>query len=114
MVVEEFLDGVAVAGTDGYLSRVNLTEVRYIIARKYDRTVADDYIDWLIDLGLRPMDADVVWSEAADFVLRYNPALGDSFALATAAHVDATLLVGGDDYDAITDVPIERFREGSV
>lgn len=114
-VVEGFLDAVAVEGTDGYLSRVNLTEVRYILARKYDRTVADDYIDWLLDLGLTAIDVDVVWSEAADFVLRYNPALGDSFALATADYVDATLLVGGDDdYDAIADVTIERFRAGSV
>lgn len=114
-VVEEFLDAVAVEGTDGYLSRVNLTEIRYILARKYDRTVADDYIDWLLDLGLTAIDVDVVWREAADFVLRYNPALGDSFALATADYVDATLLVGGDDdYDAIADVPIERFRAGSV
>jgi len=31
----------------------------------------------------------------------------------TAESVDATLLVGGDDdYNEITDVPIERFRDG--
>jgi hypothetical protein len=51
---------------------------------------------------------------ASEYVLRYNPALGDSFALATAEDVEATLLVGGDnDYDEIADVPIDRFRDGS-
>jgi hypothetical protein len=43
----------------------------------------------------------------------YNPALGDSFALATAASLEATLVIGGDDdYDTVSDVPIARFRDG--
>lgn len=110
--VEEFLEAVAVEDTDGYINRVNLTEVRYILARKYDRTVADEYIDWLLDLGINPVDVDAVWIEAADYVIKYSPALGDSFALATAEDVDAMLLVGADDdYDDVTEVPIERFRE---
>ncbi|WP_339105188.1 PIN domain-containing protein [Haloterrigena salinisoli] len=113
--VAEFLDAVGIEDADGYSSRVNLSEVRYILARKYDRDVADEYLEWLFDLGLEPVDVEPVWIDASEHVLEYNPALGDSFALATAAHVDATLLVGSDDdYDEITDAPIERFRDGSV
>ena len=114
-VVEEYLDAVAAEDTAGYASCVNLAEIRYTLARKYDRTTADDYLDWLDDLGIETRDIDAVWIEASEYILAYNPALGDSFALATADDVDATLLVGGDDdYDDISDVPIERFRDGSA
>lgn len=113
--VEEYLEAVAVEDTDGYVNRVNLTEVRYNLARRYDRAVADEYIGWLLELGLYPVGVDDVWIGAADFVIEYNPALGDSFALATAEHVEATLLAGADaDYEGITEVPIVRFRDEAV
>jgi len=112
-VVEEYLDPVAVDATTGYASSVTLTEIRYTIARKYDRTTADEYLAWLEDLGIETVDGSETWQVASEFVLEYNPSLGDSFALATADQVDATLLVGGDgDYDEITSVPIDRFRDG--
>ena len=112
-VVEEYLDAVAVEDTTGYVSCVTLTEIRYTLARKYDRTTADDYLDWLDHLSIETRDVEAVWVEASEFILKYNPALGDSFALATAEDADATLLVGGDDdYDEVSDVPIERFRDG--
>jgi len=114
-VVEEYLDAVAAEDTAGYASCVNLAEIRYTLARKYDRTTADDYLDWLDDLGIETRAVDAVWIEASEYILAYNPALGDSFALATAEDIDATLLVGGDDdYDDVSDVPIERFRDGSA
>lgn len=114
-VVERYLDAVAIEDTTGYVSSVNLTEFRYTIARKYDRATADEYLDWLTALGIEPVDVEGVWTAAAEYVLTHNPALGDAFALATAEDVDATLLIGGDDdYDGVTDIPIERFRDGSV
>ena len=114
-VAEEYLDAVAIEDATGYASCVNLAEIRYTIARKYDRATADEYLDWLTDLGIESVDVDDVWMVASEYVLKYNPALGDSFALATAEYVEATLLVGGDDdYDEISDVPIERFRDGSA
>ncbi len=112
--VADYLEDVGLESIDGYTNWVNVSEVRYILSRKYDRTVADEYLEWLFDLGLEPVAVEPIWRGASEHVLEYNPALGDSFALATAAHVDGTLLVGGDDdYDEITDVPIERFRDGS-
>ena len=114
-VVEKYLDAVAVEDTAGYTSCVNLAEIRYTLTRKYDRPTADDYLDWLDDLGIETRAVDAVWIEASEYILAYNPALGDSFALATAEDIDATLIVGGDDdYDDVSDVPIERFRDGSA
>ncbi|QWC20531.1 PIN domain-containing protein [Halorubrum sp. 2020YC2] len=113
--VEEYLDAVAAGGARGYLSRVNRTEVRYAIARKYDRDTADEYLGWLTALGVESVDVEETWFEASEHVLAHNPALGDAFALATADRAGATLLVGGDDdYDAVESVPIERFRDGSA
>lgn len=113
--VSEHLDAVGIEDADGYCNWVNASEVRYILARKYDREVADEYLEWLFDLGLEPIGVEALWEDASERVLEYNPALGDSFALATAAHVDGTLLVGGDDdYDEVTDVRLERFRDGSA
>jgi len=109
--VESFLDAVATGTTTGYVSYVTFTEVRYTLGRKYDRSTADEYIDWLADLGVESVGVADCWEATADHVLSSNPALGDAFALATADSLDATLLVGADDdYDAVNDVSITRFR----
>lgn len=113
--VSAYLDAVGSERADGYVNWINLAETRYILARKYGRDRADEYTTWVLNLGVEPLDVEDVWFDASEFVLEYNPALGDSFALATATAVDATLLVGGDDdYDACTDVTIERFRDGAA
>lgn len=112
--VEELLDTVRSGDRDGYVSQVTLAEVRYIIARKHDRDVADRYLDWLVSAGIETINTDGVWRETADYVLEYNPALGDAVALATAERIGGALVIGGDDdYDEVTDVPLERFREGA-
>jgi predicted nucleic acid-binding protein len=112
-IVAEYLDAVAVGDAAGYTNCVNRAEIRYTIARKYDRDTADEYLDWLTDLGIETVDVGDAWMEASEYVLQYNPALGDAFALATAEEIEATLLVGGDnDYDEVSDIPIERFRQG--
>jgi len=114
-VVEEYLDAVAAENTAGFASSVNLTEFRYTVARKYSRGTADEYLEWLADLGIETVDVGNTWQTASEYVLRYNPALGDSFALATAEDLGAALLVGGDsDYDEVSAVPIDRFRDGSA
>jgi len=112
-VVETYLGAVADGDAAGFINCVNCTEIRYTIARKYDRAIADEYLEWIDDIGVETVGAAGLWSEAAEYVLAYNPALGDAFALATAERTEATLLIGGDgDYDEIDDIPIARFRDG--
>jgi hypothetical protein len=60
-IVEEYPDAVAVEDVIGYANYVNLDEIRYIIAQKYDCVTADEYLDWLTDLGIEPVDVDVGW-----------------------------------------------------
>ncbi len=92
---------------------MTLTEIRYTIARKYDRDTANEYLDWLTDLGIETVDVGDAWLGASEYVLRYNSAPDDAFALATAEHVEATRLVGGDNgHDDVSAVPTRRFRDG--
>ena len=76
---------------------------------------ADAVIEVLDESGIRRVDAAETWRRAARFKHRRSPALGDAFALATAARTDVTLLVGADDdYDDVADVPVVRFRTDSA
>lgn len=110
--VDDYLTAVADGETQGYLCHVNAAEVRYILASVHDREVADAYLDWVYDLGVRPVGVDGSWTTASEYVIEHNPALGDAFALAAAENLDATLLVGADDdYDDVDEVRIERFRD---
>ena len=108
--VEQYI--AAVEGTtDGYISAINLAEVQYIVRAIDGEKRADAVIDVLTESGIRRVDTEQTWQLAADFKFRRSPALGDAFALGTAASVDGTLLVGADDdYDDITAVPVVRFR----
>ncbi|NUE02352.1 PIN domain-containing protein [Halorubraceae archaeon YAN] len=118
-IVTDWLDAVYEGEINGHISTVNLTEVKYILARKYSRQDADEYISWLSEMGIHTIPAGQHWDDAAEWILNYNPALGDSYALATAENTHKTetaLLVGADDdYDDIeADSPkhfvLKRFR----
>lgn len=106
----------AVEGTaEGYLSAVNLAELYYVVRAIDGQHRAEGVVDVLEESGVRRVDTDVTWRLAAGFKHRLSPALGDAFALATAAHVDGTLVVGeDDDYADVADVPITRIRSDSV
>ncbi len=112
--VETYLEAVE-ATTDGYISAVTLAEIHYVVRSIDGEERADAVVDILAESGIRRVDTDETWPLAADFKFRYSPALGDAFVLGTAAHVDGTLLAGADDdYDAVTEVPIRRFRTDAV
>lgn len=108
--VEVYIDAIE-GSADGFISAVNLAEVHYIVRAIDSEERADAVIDVLEESGIRRVDTEETWPFAADFKFRYSPALGDAFALGTAAHVDGMLLVGADDdYDEVTDISITRFR----
>jgi PIN domain nuclease of toxin-antitoxin system len=112
--VEHYLAAVEGAA-DGYISAVNLAELQYIVRAIAGDDRADAVSTIVEESGIRRVDTAETWSVAADFKFRYGPALGDAFALGTAATVDGHLLVGADDdYDDISDVPITRFRDEAV
>lgn len=108
--VEVYIDAIE-GSADGFISAVNLAEVHYIVRAIDSEERADAVIDVLEESGIRRVDTEETWPLAADFKFRYSPALGDAFALGTAANVNGMLLVGADDdYDEVTDISITRFR----
>jgi predicted nucleic acid-binding protein len=110
-----YLDGVATDAVDGYLTRVNATEVRYVLATAYDVDRADRYLQWLSDVGITPIGVDELWLKAADWILADNPSLADAYALAAAEVTGATVLVGADDdFETVEGVSIERIRMEGV
>jgi predicted nucleic acid-binding protein len=109
-VVEQYIRA-AEGATDGFISAVNLAELYYIVRAIDTESRAETVIEVLTESGIDRVDTDETWSHAAEFKFHRSVALGDAFALGTARHVGGTLLVGADDdYDEITSVQIDRFR----
>ena len=123
--VEDWLDRVYDGDRAGYISTINLAEFRYVAARKTSPEQADAHIRHLREMGLTEYDIDDRWQTVSTLKIDHTISIGDAYALATAAELDAdseavTLLVGADDdYDTFeTDSDfqhlIERFRTESV
>jgi PIN domain. len=124
--VEHWLNRVYDGDTDGYMTTINLTEFRYVAARKASLAAADTHIDDLRQMGLTEYHIDELWDVASELKTKYSPALGDAYALAAAKQLDSdtdqtvTPLVGADDnYDVFEHREgfqhlIERFRSESV
>ncbi|ELZ26518.1 hypothetical protein C475_08832 [Halosimplex carlsbadense 2-9-1] len=111
--VDDVLEEVETGHRDGAISTVTCTEVEYVCARD-DPEQASAYVDRIRN-WFTVVDAETVWREAAAFKRDHTVALGDAYTLATAAEWDATAYVGADDdYDDITSVEIERFRQDGV
>lgn len=108
--VEAYVDAV-MGSSEGYISTVTAAEVHYIVRAIEGEDRADSVVDVIKESGFRHVGTGETWRFAADFKYRHTPALGDAFALATAKSVEGSLLVGAaEDYDDITEIPIERFR----
>jgi predicted nucleic acid-binding protein len=111
--VEETLDDVERGHVRGWINTITCTEVRHVCGRD-DQEKSRQYVNRIRD-WFNIATAEDVWERAATYKQEYPVALGNAFTFATAGDVNATLLVGGDDdYDDVSDVPIERFRDGSA
>ena len=77
--VSAYLNSVASGASSGFLNRVNATEVRYILTRMYDAGTADDYLNWLFDIGVEWANNDLIWSAASNYLTQgESPAVHSS------------------------------------
>lgn len=105
--VDELL--ASVDRTTGAISSVTCTEIHYLLERT-ETNCADEYLTRL-RANLRVVDAGVTWQTASWFKRRHDCSLGDAYALAAAARLDGTLVVGADDdFDGVESVALRRFR----
>jgi len=95
--VLELFNAVMEKKADGYISVVNLTELYYILYRK-DPKIAEEKTRNLISFGLVPYGCSPgeLWKLAAQFKAQKGIPLADAFAAATAKHLKAALVTGGD------------------
>lgn len=113
--VGEYLDRVVEGSAVGFVSPVTLTEVHYVSHYYGSETSPEDFLRELRASGVNQIKASVCWRDAARYKREHQVALGDAYSLATAAHVDGTLLVSGDDdFDGVNNVDVVRFREGAA
>jgi len=111
--VDDHLEDVERGRVRGAINAVTCTEVHYVVARD-DPARADAYLERIRN-WFTVVDADPVWERAAYFKREYGVALGDAFTVATADHRGATAICGADDdFDDVTEVDVERFREEGV
>lgn len=109
--VERVVEDVRDDRIEGLVSYVTLAEVTYVAERALDEAIVRSYVETLQDYGIEPVDVAEVWRTAARYKNAHDVSLGDAIVLATASARDATAFVGADDdFEAVEEVPIERFR----
>lgn len=114
-VVESHLNRVFNNVENGYISFLNLAEVRYVIIREDSIAKADTYLHYLTQKGLERIWANDVWRQAAAVKAQYSVPIADAFAASSAEYLDETLLIGDDEhFDDIADdglIDIQRFND---
>jgi len=114
-VVERYVEDVQNDRVDAYINTVTLTEVKYVADRYLSKSEVTEFVESLLEHGVERIDASTCWYESAEIKNEDSVSLGDAFVLATAQHCEATALVGADDdFDGITRIDIERFRENAA
>ncbi len=96
------------------VSWINLVEVYYCVERDHGREVADQTLSDLRRVLTPDLPVTTRMVEAARLKARAPIALGDCFALVTAAHHESTLLTGDPEILGLTDLPcaVEDLRPG--
>jgi predicted nucleic acid-binding protein len=111
-MVEDYLEAVSEREVRGYLNVVNLAELYYILARRIDKTVADEKERNLrtFGVGIVPVrDGSSLWKEAAIIKARTALSLADAFAASTALQYGGTLLTGSDiEFERVENLKVER------
>jgi len=97
------------------MSWVNAVEVYYRVERDHGRTEADDVLRELRAVLPLELPGTARMVETARLKATHSIALGDCFAIATAAARGLTLLTGDPEIAGRTDLPcpIEDLRPGT-
>ena len=91
----DLLKQVASGQEEAWVSVVNLAEIAHQLMGKAPR-YANDLMNWIAEAGVMPASVDGLWLRAAAIKAAYGVGLADAFALATAEHLDARLIVRSD------------------
>jgi predicted nucleic acid-binding protein len=118
--VEALLEEIARGESEGFISPVTKTEVLSVSIRAgLDKHRVMHFLTSLESIGIETPSIDDCWYSAAMIKAAVSIALGDAFALATAAVTTSTLIVGADDDFTVFEgewkgTDIERIRTESA
>jgi predicted nucleic acid-binding protein len=108
--VREVLRDASAGRCSVYLSLINLGEVAYIVERERGLARAQETLGLIDQLPIQilPASREVVMA-AAHVKAEYPMAYADAFAVAAAQNLDAVILTGDPEFDAVKDlVHVER------
>ena len=108
--VREVLRDASAGRCSVYLSLINLGEVAYIVERERGLARAQETLGLIDQLPIQvlPASREVVMA-AAHVKAEYPMAYADAFAVAAAKNLDAVILTGDPEFDAVKDlVHVER------
>ena len=108
--VREVLRDASAGRCSVYLSLINLGEVAYIVERERGLARAQETLGLIDQLPIQilPASREVVMA-AAHVKAEYPMAYADAFAVVAAQVLDAVILTGDPDFDAVKDlVHVER------
>jgi predicted nucleic acid-binding protein len=95
--VRQMLERVAEGSEEAWISVVNLAEIASVLTRKAPGA-RDELIAWILAAGVRAASADTLWPQAGWIKGQNRISLADAFALATAQHLGAELVVRRDPH----------------
>lgn len=108
--VEAIYEAVLTGNVTVAISQANWAEVYYNCVRDSSESVARKYLRTLRQYGVTVVRVDAPLA-VGRWKVKYNPALGDCYALAAAGQRNCPLVIGSDDdYDPVTDLELLRFR----
>ncbi len=92
-----------------YISKLNLGEVYYIIARRRNKEYASELLEEVDSLPLNQVkiSEEIFW-QAMDFKVDYPLALADAFAAATTKSMDAKLVTGDPELLTVKEIPVKK------
>ena len=108
--VREVLRDASASRCSVYLSLINLGEVAYIVDRERGLARAQETLGLIDQLPIQilPASREVVMA-AAHVKAEYPMAYADAFAVVAAQNLDAVILTGDPEFDAVKDlVHVER------
>ena len=108
--VREVLSEASAGRCGVYLSLINLGEVAYIVERERGLARAQETLGLIDQLPIQilPASREVVLA-AAHVKAEYPMAYADTFAVAAAQTLDAVILTGDPEFEAVRDlVHVER------
>ena len=108
--VREVLRDASAGRCSVYLSLINLGEVAYIVERERGLARAQETLGLIDQLPIQilPASREVVMA-AAHVKAEYPMAYADAFAVVAAQNLDAVILTGDPEFEAVKDlVHVER------